>query len=214
MDSTYHLYNTSLSLSDHCKYLGIILQSNLKWNRHIEETIAGTNSILGLLRRNIKVASTYVKDLAYRALIRPKLEYASAVWSPWQQFLVDNIEKVRLRSAHYVLNDYRSDSSVTAMINHLNWEDRHNKASLHTFYKMFNNLTTIPYIQYVQLSTVTSTRYSHPFKLIPMLAKKNPLKYIFLSRTIPLWNQLPQDLVNSNSFISFKNKLDDYMIEL
>ena len=103
------------------------------------------------------------------------------------------------------------------MINHLNWEsleDRRNKASLHTFYKMFNNLTTIPYIQYVQLSTVTSTRYSHPFKLIPMLAKKNPLKYSFLSRIIPLWNQLPQDLVNSNSLISFKNKLDDYMIEL
>ena len=43
---------------------------------------------------------------------------------------------------------------------------------------------------------------------------KNPLKYSFLSRTIPLWNQLPQDLVNSNSLISFKNKLDDYMIEL
>ena len=88
-------------------------------DRHIEETIAGTNSILGLLRRNIKVASTYVKDLAYRALIRPKLEYASVVWSPWQQFLVDNIEKVQRRSACYVLNDYRSDSSVTAMINHL-----------------------------------------------------------------------------------------------
>ena len=166
---------------------------------------------MGLLRRNIKVASTYVKDLAYRALIRPKLEYASVVWSPWQQFLVDNIEKVQRRSARYVLNDYRSDSSVTAMINHLNWEsleDRRNKASLHTFYKMFNNLTMIPYIQYVQFSTVTSTRYSHPFKLIPMLAKKNPLKYSFLSRTIPLWNQLPQDLVNSNSLISFKNKLN------
>ena len=53
-----------------------------------------------------------------------------------------------------------------------------------------------------------------PFKLIPMLAKKNPLKYSFLPRTISLWNQLPQNLVNSNSLTSFKNKLDDYMIEL
>ena len=128
------------------------------------------------------------------------------VWSPWQQFLVDNIEKVQRRSARYVLNDYSSDSSVTAMINHLNWEsleDRRNKASLHTFYKMFNNLTMIPYIQYVQFSTVTSTRYSHPFKLIPILAKKNPLKYSFLSRTIPLWNQLPQDLQGEQQLINF-----------
>ena len=29
VDSTYHLYDTSLSLSDHCKYLGVILQLNL-----------------------------------------------------------------------------------------------------------------------------------------------------------------------------------------
>ena len=72
-----------------------------------KQLLVATNSILGLLRRNIKVASTYVKDLAYRALIRPKLEYASVVWSPWQQFLVDNIEKVQRRSARYVLNDYR-----------------------------------------------------------------------------------------------------------
>ena len=84
-------------MTHRCHYqiiVSVILQSNLKWSRHIEETIAGgTNSILGLLWRNIKAASTYVKDLAYRALIRPKLEYASVVWSPWQQFLVDNIEK-------------------------------------------------------------------------------------------------------------------------
>ena len=216
VDRTYHLYDTPLSLLDHCKYLGVTLQSNLKWNKHIEEIIASANSILGLLRRNIKVAPTHVKDLTYRALIRPKLEYASVVWSPWQQFHIDNIEKVQRRSARYVLNDYRFDSSVTAMISNLNWEsleDRRNKASLHTFYKMFNNLSMIPFTQYVQLSNATNTRFSHPFKLIPMSSKKNPLKYSFLSRTIPLWNQLPQDLVNSNSLISFKNKLDDYLTD-
>ena len=54
VDKTYHLYDTPLSSLDHCKYLGITLQSNLKWNKHIEEKIAGANSILGLLQRNIK----------------------------------------------------------------------------------------------------------------------------------------------------------------
>ena len=62
----------------------------------------------------------------------------------------------------YVLNDYRSDSSVTAMINHLNWEsleDRRNKASLHTFYKMFNNLTTT--------GSHISSMFNSPLLLVP-----------------------------------------------
>ena len=136
------------------------------------------------------------------------------VWSPWQKFLSDSIERIQHHSARYVFDDYRLDSSIYAMIDNLDWDSLEHcrkKASLHIFYKMFNNLSMIPYPQYVQFSTVTSTRYSHCFKLVPMLAKKNPLKYSFLSRTIPLWNHLPQDLVNSTSIVSFKDKLDKYV---
>ena len=38
VDRTYHLYDTPLSLLNHCRHLGVTLQSNLKWNKHIEET--------------------------------------------------------------------------------------------------------------------------------------------------------------------------------
>ena len=48
---------------------------------------------LGLVRRNIKTPSTNIRDLAYKALVRPKLEYASIVWSPWQNYLTDAIVK-------------------------------------------------------------------------------------------------------------------------
>ena len=34
------------------------------------------------------------KDLAYRALVRPQLEYTSVVWSQWQQGISALIEKV------------------------------------------------------------------------------------------------------------------------
>ena len=94
----------------------------MKWDKHVEEVISGANSILGLLRRNIKVASTHTKDLAYKALIRPKLEFASVVWSPWQKFLVDSIERIQHHSARYVFDDYRLDSSVSAMIDKLDWD--------------------------------------------------------------------------------------------
>ena len=81
--------------SNYCKYLGVTLQSDLKWDQHTKEKIAcKCKQYVRSLRRNIKVSSAHIKELAYKALVRPKLEYACTVWSPWQQYLIDNIEKV------------------------------------------------------------------------------------------------------------------------
>ena len=45
----------------------------------MNEKIANASHTLGLVRRNIKTPSTNIRDLAYKALVRPKLEYASIV---------------------------------------------------------------------------------------------------------------------------------------
>ena len=37
---------------------------------------------MGFLKRNLKIKSSAVKSHAYKAFVRPKLEYASAVWDP------------------------------------------------------------------------------------------------------------------------------------
>ena len=65
------------------KYLGVTLQSNLRWDRHLEEKTASANRTLGLIKCNIKTSSMHTRELAYKALVRPKLEYASMdLYSP------------------------------------------------------------------------------------------------------------------------------------
>ena len=64
---------------------------------HVQEIVANTNRTLGLIRRNVKTTSLQLKNRAYKALVHPQLEYACTVWSPWQGYLINTIEKVQHR---------------------------------------------------------------------------------------------------------------------
>ena len=73
IDKVYYLHDTALAFSNHCKYLGIILQLNLRWDKRINEKIANASCTLGLVQRNIKTPSTNIRKWhALNALIFPR----------------------------------------------------------------------------------------------------------------------------------------------
>ena len=86
------------------KYLGVTLQSNLWWERHIDNICAKANRILGFLRRNLKVASTKIK-LSYKAMVHPIIKYTSTVWEPHCSKHISSTENVQGRAARFVQND-------------------------------------------------------------------------------------------------------------
>ena len=156
-----------------CKYLGILIQSDLKWNSHVNYVTAKANQTLAMLKRNIKLAPQKIKDKAYKSLIRPQLEYASSVhvWAPWQQFLINKIEQTQHRAARYVTSDYNPFSSVSLHISNLKWdtlEDRRNKSRVCMFYKMTHNQAAILYHLYIQPSNYLYSRHSNTMKFLPM----------------------------------------------
>ena len=69
------------------------LTDNLKWDLHINNITSKANKTLGFVRRNLKVCSHKVKATAYKALVRPGLEYASPVWDPVTTTCSNSIEK-------------------------------------------------------------------------------------------------------------------------
>ena len=99
------------------KYLGVTIQDDLKWNSHVTNITKKANNTLAFLRRNIRIKSTDLKTCnAYKALVRPLVEYASSVWDPHTNNLINNIEMVQRRAARYTLGKYRYTDSVDAML--------------------------------------------------------------------------------------------------
>ena len=94
---------------------------DLKWDKHINTMTAKSNQSLGFIKRNLKVHSPAIKEHAFKALVRPKLEYCNTIWDPHTQQQKLQIERIQRRAARYVSNRYHHTSSVTDMMSDLNW---------------------------------------------------------------------------------------------
>ena len=64
-------------------YLGVTISSDLNWLRHVKFFYIKASRTHGLLKRTLSPCSQSVKSIAYKMLVRPQLEYASEVWSPY-----------------------------------------------------------------------------------------------------------------------------------
>ena len=159
--SNYYLKGEQLEAVDSSKYLGVTISKDLTWHSHINNVAAKGNQSLGFVRRNIPIsAPRATKEMAYKSLVRPQLEYSACVWDPHQQFLTNKVEMVQHRAARYVMGYPRfSRDSVSQMLQTLQWqqlEQRRKIIKLVMFYKIINNLVAVKY-DHLRLMT-TSTR--------------------------------------------------------
>ena len=147
------------------KYLGVALSSNMTWEPHINNITTKANKILGYLKRNLPIKQEETKALSYKSTVRSNLEYCSTIWSPHKKKLNDKVKHTQRRAARYATNKYHNTSSVSNMLEHLNWpplEDKRNLSRLAMFYKITRNLVAINPNLYLSLQTKSTTRHTSP----------------------------------------------------
>ena len=63
--------------------LGIIIDSSLKFNSHIDSIVAKAHLRASLMRRCFVSKHPAILTRAFKVYVRPLVEYASCVWSPY-----------------------------------------------------------------------------------------------------------------------------------
>ena len=200
---------------DQEKDIGVIVDSQLKFHSHISDKVNKANNVMGIIRRSFSHLDDEMFLKLYKALVRPHLEYAAVVWSPYYKKYIKEVENVQRRATRQIPG-----------MSDLPYEERLRKLDLPTLvyrrargdmietYKIISEIydTKVSSLLTLHNDQIQSNRSlrGHTKKLFKFRSKLNIRKNFYSNRIVNLWNNLPQSVVDSPSLNSFKNILDNF----
>ena len=204
----YTLHQQKLEQVQSAKYLGLTITYNLDWGQHVSEISCKATKTMRFLLRNLALAPRHTKEVAYKTLVRPQLEYAAPIWNPYHKLQIKEVEKVQRTAARWTCRRWRNTSSVGDMLDKLDrpsLEARREQSSFTFFYKIHSGTVSLDKDKYLTPApNLHRTRASHDLQYTRYFAYSDALKNSFFPRTIPLWNSLPSSVVSSKTIEEFK----------
>ena len=94
-DRLYCMDGHQLNKSACEKDLGMYIDQELSFEKHINSAVNKANRILAIARKTFDHIDQDMFMLIYKGLIRPHLEYATSVWSPQLIKHIEDIENVQ-----------------------------------------------------------------------------------------------------------------------
>jgi hypothetical protein len=200
---------TQVNLETVCKHkdLGITVDEHLKFDQHITNITSKANQMMGLISRTFKHLDKEIFVPIYTALVRSRLEYGQAVWSPFLKMNIRMLDSVQRRATKKVpgLKHLEYPARLRALeLTTLSY--RRLRGDMIEVYKIMHSIydpktsITLPVSQ-------TDLR-GHNFKLFQIWSATDLRKYSFRSRVVKPWNGLSQHVVSAPSLSSFKRRLD------
>ena len=210
VNSQYIIGDTLLEKVEEIKDLGVVFDSKLKFNIHINDKINKAFSVLGVIKRNFKYMDSNTFIMLYKSMVRPHLEYANLVWYPYKKEDIKNIERVQRRATKLIVS-----------LKNLTYQERLKKLKLPTlkYRRLRGDMIEVYKIvsgkfgddNFVNLETINenNTR-GNGYKLFKRHSRYDIRKYFFTNRVVSVWNSLPDNVVMVKNTNIFKTSLDNF----
>ena len=134
----------------------------------------------------------------YAALVRPHVEFASAVWDPHLKKDIKEVEKIQRRAARFVKGVYkREDGIVTQLLNELEWPALETRRKCHRLELLHASLQGIAIPPHLSLPTHRYNTRSQATIINPA-AKGDTYKNSFFPRNITDYTNYRQTFARLN----------------
>lgn len=197
------------------KDLGIHITENLKWELHVNKIASAGFQRSYQVLKSFNSSNIWTLLKAYTTFIRPTLEYATTIWSPYFEKDKTTIEKVQKFFTRKVFQrcniSYSSYADRLYKLNIKSLEYRRLEFDLFMFYKIIYGVVDVEKTIFFTIRNLKYNTRSHDLCVRPKLSNKNLLEHnFFVNRCAPVWNALPADIVKSSSYNIFRTKLKEF----
>ena len=192
------------------KDLGVHIDSELSFDKHVSTIVNKANSIVGLIRRSFSHLDGPLFKKLYTCFVRPHLEYAQSVWSPYLMKHKRSIENVQIRATK-LINGFSNLTYKERLqkigLPTLNY--RRERGDMIELYKHFHTYDKAVITKKFQPRMRPSRAHDHQLvEYIPNDGSHGCQQNSFYYRTIRTWNNLPKIVVQAPNINTFKRELD------
>ena len=212
----YNMDGQFLEVTDCEKDIGVHIDPKLSFDKHIGKSINKANRILAVIRRTFERIDSENFSFLFKGLVRPHLEYAAPIWSPFLEKQKDLLENVQKRATRFIPGCYN-----------LSYPERLKKLKLPTLaYRRLRGdmiqvfkLTraeqgeggydrSLPEL-FKQNHAGTHQTRSKEKKDLPIIrCDKRIREHNFSIRVRNIWNSLPKSVIESKNVKAFEKALD------
>ena len=207
---TYTMGDTELTETTEEKDLGVLVDNELHFDKHIKGIVNKANRMLGMIRIGFSCLDKEIFLYLYPVLVRPLLEYCVQVWSPYKQKYIDLIEGVQKRATKLVPGlrkktyDQRlKDLGLTKLV-----ERRFRGDMIETFKILNKNVDVKTETFFTMRSERGDPELVRGKKIFKKRSRKQQRRNFFSQRVVNPWNKLSRKEVQPTKTSSFKSRFD------
>jgi hypothetical protein len=197
------------------KYLGLRLDNHLRWDKQIAYIKNKLASLTGSLRSINECVPRKLKYNIYNSLVKSHLLYLIEIWGTAAKTGLQELQRAQNKVIK-ALFCYPYSTSTTKIFKEtklMNIQQLYRYNTCILIRKILNkNIHTS--LSFTQKSQLTKRKLRRPSLLVlPKIRTKLAKKSITFEGAL-LYNKLPSNIKNAESFQCFKSQLHDYIIQI
>lgn len=209
------LCGDSLKCVSECKYLGLIIDKDLKFNKHAAYIIDKVNKKINYFNRISNNLSMYSRITVYKTIIAPHFEYCPTILLYLNECDKNNLQKLQNRAMRIILkvNHY---ARICDMLDCLQFMSINQRLVYHNVLFIFKAIHSL--LPKYMFDKITFVRDIHDYNtrsascnIYVQTAKKAKTEKSLFYKGLVLYNSLPEVIKSANNISMFKRLVIGYI---